>query len=268
MIRTLVVTATALTGLAVLPPARPTPPAARAQRADTLRLEVGGPHVNGTYYPAHVGHNTIISVQGGRHDTTATWTNTLEIGDSAGIAVHRWHTGGNSRTQAGVPYRLDIWQTFDARSLELYGYHLRTSLGGETRFTVSRGRVQGTQRLASGTVNELDFTLSRPGFPGGAADLIPPAVVGGLREGLVILMPVWSVPSRNVVEQTWKVVRRTTVEIASRTAPAWELEIFSAAGTLTGRIWLTGESPYMVRWDVINPQGDVVTRMIGEDGPR
>lgn len=244
------------------------PDAAVPVRPDTIRVEVGGAQVDGRYYPAHIGHNRVIQVGGPVPDTSAQWINTLTIGDSAGMAVHRWHTGGTSRTQAGVAYRLDIWQTFDARTQELYDYHLRNSLGGETRFTVRNGRVLGTQRFANGTVNPLEFTLPRRGFPSGAADLIPPAVVGGLREGLVIVMPVWNVPSQNVVEQTWTVVRRTNVALGGRDVPAWELDIFNAAGVQTGKIWLAEASPYMVRWDVMNAQGLVVTRMTGVDAGR
>lgn len=228
---------------------------------DTLRLDVGSPAVNGGYYAPHVGRNTVMRIAGSRVDTTGSWTNTLVLGDSAGLAVHRWHTVGTFRNAASATVRFELWQTFDARTLALYGYHLRSELGEETRLAVNGRRVRGTRRPdADSAVKVVDFTLPRAGYPAAAADLIPPAVT--LREGLVIVMPVWTVPTQAVVEQTWVARRRTTVPFEGRPVPAWEFDVHSATGMREGTVWFIDEPPYMVRWDVFGAQGEL-TRVIG-----
>jgi hypothetical protein len=233
---------------------------------DTVRVEVGSPLVNGTVYPAHDGVVTRLRIDGDRVDTTGRWTNILVIGDSAGRAVHRWHTSGTTRGPGGrdVPY--DLWQTFDARTLALYGYHLRSGNGTHIQLAIDGVRVRGTRRTpADSAPRSVDITLPRAGFVSGASDLIPQAVEGGLREELVITAPIWSPQAGTVELQMWSVRRRTTVEFDGRQAPAWEVEHYSADRALLGTIWLVDDPPYMVRWDIAAREGGgPFTRMVGE----
>lgn len=242
----------------------PAPPAQASPARDTVRLEVGSPAVKGTFYPEHRGITTSLRIEAGRTDTAGRWLNVLVIGDSAGIPVHRWHTGGTTRGPDGRPVRFDLWQTFDARTLALYGYHLQSGSGNLLRLTIDGRRVRGIHRpRADAPERAVDLTLPRAGFVAGAVDLIPQAV--GLREGLVLTIPVWSPPADSVVTQVWAVRRRTTVEFEGRQVPGWEMEHYSTGGQRQGTIWLIDEPPYMARWDVATGGGRI-TRYLGERG--
>jgi hypothetical protein len=61
-----------------------------AVEADTLRLEVGSPEIDGRVFPSHRARNR--SYRGEGAPPVSTWTNDLAVGDSAGTAVHRWVT--------------------------------------------------------------------------------------------------------------------------------------------------------------------------------
>lgn len=254
---------TAMAVAVLLAGAAPEARAQAARAADTLHLEVGSPRVNGGVYRPHAGRVVKLRVAGGRTDTTAVWTNRLVIGDSSGRAVHRWHTAGWGRQPGGARGSYDLWSTFDARTLALLGWHLKTEKGFEVRLGADGRAVRGTRRTpADSTPVPIDTTLPRAGFAAGAADLIPYAV--GLREGVVMTLPLWSPPGAGVKTEVWRVTRRTPVEFAGRRVPSWEMEHYRPEdGRLLGRIWFIDEPPYVARWDLFHEDG-ATDRMISE----
>jgi streptogramin lyase len=234
------------------------------QAGDTVRIEVGSPLVDGSVYPAHSGRVTRLRIEGQRVDTTGSWTNHLEIGDSAGTPVHRWHTTGTVTSDNGGRTRFELWQTFDARTLALYAYHLRSDQGALIRLSIDGRRVWGIRRAGGDSlVTTVDFMLPRPGYVGGAVDLVPQAIAGGLRVDVAMRLPVWSPPSDKIMEQVWAVRRRTTTEFEGRQVPAWEMIHFAPDGVQRGTIWLIDQPPYMVRWDLEAASGRI-TRFVGE----
>lgn len=232
--------------------------------ADTTRVEVGSPLVNGTFYVSHTGLVTMVRMSSGSTDTIGRWTNELIMGDSAGRPIHRWYTTGWTRGSDGTTTRFDLWQTFDARTLALHTYRLRSGKGTDVRLTIEATRVRGSYRAhADSQPRNVDIMLRHAGFVAGAADLVPPAM--GLREGLVIVMPVWNPPADSVETQIWTIDRRRQKEFEGRSLEAWEGAQHDADGKRIGSIWFVNAPPYMVRWDFVASDGGVV-RLIGESG--
>ena len=262
--RLALVAAAALFSAATLPSAHPPirPPA----DADTVHVPVGSPLVAGSVYQPHVGRVIRLRIEGDRTDTTAVWLNTLVVGDSGGRAVHRWHTGGWSGPPGGARTRFDLWSTFDAKTLALLGWHMKSAAGFEARLAIDGRQVRGTTKPPSASEPQpVDFELSEAGFASGAADLIPYAV--GLREGLTMTLPLWSPPGRAVQTQIWTVTGRESIAFDGRSVPSWVMEHFDAGGpSAKGRIWFVDEPPYVVQWDLFGENG-VLIRMIGEKAP-
>jgi hypothetical protein len=140
------------------------PAAAQPPRApDTLRLEVGSPHVNGTIYAPHAAR-VRVRVGEGEGRLTAEWTNELTHGDSAGRAVHRWVTKGIRFLPSGDTVRWEILQTYDARTLAPYAYTARSSTGTFTRLTIDGTRVRGTRKVSPDSAERtIHMTVSRRG---------------------------------------------------------------------------------------------------------
>lgn len=244
---------------------RTDPPAGQSsdRPSAAVHVPVGSPLVDGSVYQPHVGRVIRLRIEGDRIDTTAVWTNTLVIGDSAGRPVHRWHTSGWSGPPGGARNRFDLWSTFDGKTLALLGWHMKGATGFEARLAADGRTVRGTMKPPSASEPQpVEFELPEAGFASGAADLIPYAV--GLREGLTMTFPLWSPPGRGIETQTWTVTKRDSVSFDGRTVPSWVMEHFDAGEPdAKGRIWFVDEPPYVVRWDLFGEEG-VVIRMIGE----
>ena len=243
--------------------ALPTARTAADPTADTLHIPVGSPAVDGSIYQPHVGRVTRLHMEGGRTDTTAVWLNTLELGDSAGRAVHRWLTSGWSGPPGGARNEFNLRSTFDARTLALLGWHMKTGSGFEGSLAVDGRRVRGAVKPPSADgPQQVDFELPDAGFAAGAADLIPYAV--GLREGLTMTLPLWSPPGRKLETEVWTVTGIEQIAFDGRTVPSYVMEHFAPGDPKAkGRIWFVDEPPYVVQWDLF-PEEGVVVRMIGE----
>jgi hypothetical protein len=236
--------------------AQPAAQPAAPPPADTLRLEVGAPQVNGRVYAPHAAR---VRVRVGADDAplAAEWTNELALGDSAGRPVMRWVTKGTRFLATGDTVRWELRQTYDAVTLAPYGYVSSYSTGAFTRLRIDGRRVRGTRRVAADSaVRDVDVLLDRPGFVAGASDLVPPAV--GLRAGAVMTAPVWG-PAMTASElRVFSVLDRAPVRVEGAEVLAWRVEERRAADrALVATWWLTEASPYMVYGEVPLPNGRV-----------
>ena len=168
------------------------PPAAVGTVADTIRLEVGSPEVDGRIYAPHAAR-VIVRVGAPDGPQRAEWTNELTLGDSAGRPVMRWVTRGTQTPLAGgAPVTWELHQTYDAVTLAPYGFLRRASNGAHTQLTIDGRRVRGTTRTpADSAPRPVDYELERLGFVASASDLVPLAV-RGMKEGTVMTAPLWS----------------------------------------------------------------------------
>ncbi|MFN2567744.1 MAG: hypothetical protein ABR499_22345 [Gemmatimonadaceae bacterium] len=227
-----------------------------ANAADTVRLEVGSPEVDGRVYAPHAAR-VRVRVGEGEGRVVAEWTNELTVGDSAGRPVHRWITRGTRFSPAGDTVRWEIRQTYDAVTLAPYGYAATSSTGGFTRLTLDGRRVRGTRRAPGDTADRpVDLTLDRPGFVASASDLVP--LAAGLKEGKVMTAPVWG-PAMTASElRVFTVVGRGPVTVEGTEVTAWKVEEWRHADRKLLATWyLTESSPYMVYGEVILPNGQV-----------
>ena len=227
----------------------------QASRADTIRLEIGSKEVNGTMYAPHAAR-VRVRVGEGEGVQVAEWTNELTVGDSAGRRVHRWVTIGTQTPPNGQRVQWELRQTYDAVTLQPYGYHMKNSLGGETRLVLDGTRVRGTRRTAEGAVEQVDVTLDRPGFVAGASDLVP--LAAGLAQGKVMTAPMWAPNMTRTELRTFTVVGLDTVNVEGTDQVAWKVvEHRTADARLLATWWLTDRSPYMVYGEAIQPNGQV-----------
>lgn len=224
--------------------------------ADTLRLQVGSPEVNGAVYPDHRARNRVYRGPAGSPPATQ-WTNELVLGDSAGRPVMRWTTRGG---QGAATWELR--QTYDARTLAPYTYSLRSSSGAFTELTIDGARVRGARKASpAAEVEAIDRTLSHAAFPAHASDLVPLAV--GLRDGAVMTLPVWSPGMPDAVLHVFTVRGRQGVEVEGSTVEAWKVEERRHSdGHWVATWYLVDRSPYMVYAEVPLPDG-TVQRMTG-----
>lgn len=223
---------------------------------DTLRLEVGSPHVNGTIYAPHAAR-VRVRVGEGEGRLTAEWTNELTHGDSAGRAVHRWVTKGSRFLPSGDTVRWEILQTYDARTLAPYAYTARSSTGTFTRLTIDGTRVRGTRKVSPDSAERaIDVTVERPGFIASASDLIP--LAAGLKEGTVMTAPMWG-PNMSASElRVFTVLGKVPVDVEGTRVTAWKInEHRHADRTLLATWYMTERSPYMVYGEVVLPNGQV-----------
>jgi hypothetical protein len=227
-----------------------------AQKPDTLWLEVGSKEVNGRVYAPHLAR-VRVHVGEGEGRKTAEWTNELTLGDSAGRPVMRWVTKGTQFPPNGGTMTWEIRQTYDAVTLAPYGYASSSSLGGFTRLALDGRRVRGTKRApGDSAVVQVDATIDRPGFIASASDLVPLAV--GLRDGAVMVAPVWSPAMTSSELRVFSVVGKVTVNVEGTDVEAWKVEERRHADRrLTATWYLTETSPYMVYGEVPLPNGQV-----------
>lgn len=231
-----------------------------AAPADTLRLEVGSPEVDGRVFPPHRARNRVY--REGSAAPVSEWTNELTLGDSAGIRVMRWTTRGVQRAADGGEVPWELLQTYDARSLAPLAYSRTAGNGALTRLAIGGGRVRGVHRPAGETTERpVDEALPRRGFFAGASDLVPMAV--GLREGLVVTAPVWSPAMRVPEVRVFSVLGREAVTVEGEEVTAWKVEERAEAdGRWIATWWLTESSPYMVYAEQPLPGGGI-QRMTG-----
>lgn len=244
-------TTIAVVAVAAVPAAAQTPSA-----PDTLRLEVGSPHVNGTIYAPHAAR-VRVRVGDGAGRLTAEWTNELTHGDSAGRAVHRWVTKGTRFLPSGDTVRWEILQTYDARTLAPYAYTARSSAGTFTRLTMDGRRVQGTRKVAPDSAERtVDLVLDRPGFIASASDLIP--LAAGLKEGAVMTAPMWGPNMARSELRIFSVVGKVPVDVEGTRVIAWKIDEYRHADRKLLATWyMTEASPYMVYGEVPLPNGQV-----------
>jgi hypothetical protein len=234
----------------------PRPAAQAAAHSDTIRLEVGSPEVDGRIYAPHAAR-VRVRIGEGEGRVVAEWTNELTLGDSAGRRVMRWVTKGTRLQPTGDTVSWEIRQTYDAVTLAPYGYVATSSTGAFSRLALDGTRVRGTRRAAGDTaVQQVDLTLDRPGFVASASDLVP--LAAGLKEGKVMIAPVWGPAMTRSELRIFTVIGRGPVVVEGTGVTAWKVEERRHAdGRLLATWYLTESSPYLVYGEVILPNGQV-----------
>ncbi|HSJ63913.1 MAG TPA: hypothetical protein VK922_08395 [Gemmatimonadaceae bacterium] len=223
--------------------------------ADTIRIEVGSPLVNGRVY---LPHRARVRVHLNSLDTPPTneWTNELAIGDSAGRPVMRWVTLGQFDSTTRAP-GFDLRQTFDLVTMAPLGYALTTRAGARVRLAIDGNRVRGTRKLPNDSVEwQVDQVVPRMGFIASASDLVPLAV--GLRAGSVIVAPVWGPNMATAESRIFTIVGQASTMVEGREWLAWKVEERRESDRRLMAVWfLTDASPYMVAGEVYLPNGNV-----------
>jgi uncharacterized protein (TIGR02246 family) len=235
-----------------------TPPRqAAAPASDTIRVDIGSPLVDGRVYKPHAAR-VRVWVGPGEGRMRAEWTNVLTVGDSAGKAVHRWVTTGTQLSPTGDTVRWQLRQTYDARTLQPYGIARTSSTGQMSSFRIDGKAVTGTTRAnASAPVQNVSYEIERPGYVASASDLVPLAV--GMREGAVILAPIWGPGMQTKSEmRVFTVIGKVDVNVEGTTVNAWKVEERKQGDQrLLATWWLLDKSPYMVYGEVPLPDGSV-----------
>ncbi|MGQ0647957.1 MAG: hypothetical protein ACT4P7_10325 [Gemmatimonadaceae bacterium] len=226
------------------------------QRADTIRLEVGSKEVDGRVYAPHAAR-VRVRVGEGEGRVTAEWTNELTHGDSAGRAVHRWVTKGTQFAANGSTSTWEIRQTFDAVTLAPLGYDRSSSAGALMRLSIDGRRVRGTRKgPGDAPVEQVDMVVERPGFMAAASDLVPMAV--GLKQGSVMIAPVWGPQMANSELRIFSVIGKVDVDVEGTKVNAWKVEERRYPDrSLYANWYLLDVSPYMVYGEVMLPNGQV-----------
>lgn len=231
--------------------------AAIAGGLDTLRLEVGSAAVNLDGMLPHEAKVTVERLVDGTWRPVVEWTNRLQVGDSAGIAVHRWTTIGTRPLPSGGTATWQLDQTFERRSIGLLGFRSTTSDGNETSYTPTGTGIAGTRRIgASGTRTPLEVKLSRRAFPAAASDLVPMGVA--LEVGLVMTLPVWQLGMPDVETRIFTVTDRRTTKVAGKDWKTWVVEeraVRDGAHVFLGTWYIADDPPYMVYAETVGPNG-------------
>lgn len=226
-----------------------------AAPGDTIRIEVGSPLVDGRVYTPH---RARVRVHLESTDTPPTneWTNELTLGDSAGRPIMRWVTLGRIDSATGTA-GFELRQTFDLVTMAPYGYALTTRAGARIRLAIDGNRMRGTRKLPNDTaVQQVDQLIPRMGFIASASDLVPAAV--GLREGAVIIAPVWGPNMPTAESRIFSVIGQVPTMVEGREWNAWKVEERRESDRALLAIWyLLDESPYMVAGEVFLPNGQV-----------
>jgi hypothetical protein len=223
---------------------------------DTLRLEVGAREVNGGVYAPHAARVRVY-VGPGAGRMRAEWINVLTLGDSAGRRVMRWVTTGTQYPLNGEPVQWELRQTYDAKTLAPYGIARTASTGLVTSLRIDGTRVTGSRRTSStATEEEISYEIDRPGFVASASDLVP--LAAGLREGRVIIAPIWGPPMTASETRVFTVIGKVDVDVEGTSVNAWKVEERKQADSRLLATWyLVEKSPYMVYGEVPLPDGSV-----------
>ena len=223
--------------------------------ADTIRIEVGSPLVDGRVYAPH---RARVRVHLNSLDTPPTneWTNELTIGDSAGRQVMRWVTLGQFDSTTRAP-GFDLRQTFDLITMAPLGYALTTRSGARIRLAIDGTRVRGTRKLPNDSVERVvDQIVPRMGFIASASDLVPLAV--GLRKGAVIVAPVWGPNMPTAESRIFTIVGQEPTMVEGTEWNAWKVEERRESDRRLMAVWyLLDESPYMVAGETYLANGNV-----------
>jgi hypothetical protein len=221
---------------------------------EVLRLEVGAREVDGRVYKPHAAR---VRVYVGQGPPRSEWTNVLQVGDSAGRPVHYWTTTGTQVTPAGDTIRWELQQTYDAITLQPYSIVRTASNGMESRLRIDGLRVHGTRRMnASAPVEQIDFTIDRPGFVASASDIVPAAV--GFKEGRVISVPIWGPGMTRAEQRRFTIIGKVDVDVEGTSVNAWKVEEHRESDDKLLATWyLLDHSPYMVYGEVPLPDGRV-----------
>jgi hypothetical protein len=231
-------------------------PVAAQTAPEVLRLEVGAQQVDGRVYRPHAA-KVRVYVGPGQGTVRSEWTNVLTVGDSAGKQLHYWLTTGTQITPAGDTVRWELRQIYDAVTLQPYSIVRTASNGLESRLTIDGVRVHGTRRLnAHAPVEQIDYTIDRPGFVVSASDLVPAAV--GFQEGRVISVPVWGPGMQKSEQRKFTILGKVDIEVEGSTVNAWKVtEHRESDNKLLATWYLLDKSPYMVYGEVPLPDGTV-----------
>lgn len=229
--------------------------ASTARVADTIRIEVGSPKVNGRVYKPH---RARVRVHLGSTDTPPTneWINELTLGDSAGRPIMRWVTLGQIDSVTGKA-GFDLRQTFDLETMAPYGYLLTTARGARISLAIDGKRMRGTRKLPTdSTVQQVDQPIPRMGFIASASDLVPLAV--GLKAGSVIIAPVWGPNMPAAESRIFSIIGEVPTMVEGTEIKAWKVEERRESDRQLLAIWyLLDKSPYMVAGEVFLPNGQV-----------
>ena len=238
-----------LTPLALLALAAPAAP-----QADTLRIEVGSPAVNGSVYKPHRARVRVHLNSLGTPPTNE-WTNDLTIGDSAGRKVMRWVTLGQFDS-SGAP-GFDLRQTMDLVTLAPLGYRLKTRTGADVSLAIDGNRMHGTRKRPNATTHEpVDRVIPRMGFIVSASDLVPLAV--GLKAGTVFIAPVWGPNMETAESRIFSVIGRERRMVEGTEWEAWKVEERRESDRRLMATWYLVEgSPYMVAGEAYLEDGRV-----------
>ncbi len=223
---------------------------------DTIRIEIGSKQLNGKVYAPHAAR-VRVRIGSDTSRIVNEWTNELTVGDSAGRAVHRWVTKGTQMPANGQPVTWELRQTYDAVTLQPYGYHSTRSNGARSQLTINGTSVKGTRVMPGDTtVHKVDITLDRGGFFAGASDLVPAAV--GFKEGRVIIAPVWSPTATKAEWRVFTIKGKTPVNVEGTQVVAWKVEEHREADKQLLATWyLLDSTPYMVYGEVPLPNGQI-----------
>jgi hypothetical protein len=231
------------------------PASSAAPTPDTVRIEVGSPLVDGSVYRPH---RARVRVHLNSLDTPPAneWTNELTIGDSAGRRVMRWVTLGQFDAVTREP-GFDLRQTFDLVTMAPRGYALTTKSGARIRLAIDGNRVRGTRQSPNDSVErQVDEVIPRMGFIASASDLLPLAV--GLREGAVMIAPVWGPNMATAEARIFTVVGQEPTMVEGTAWNAWKVEERRESDRTLLAVWyLLDQSPYMVAGEVYLANGQV-----------
>ncbi len=231
-------------------------PMSAQSSSEVLRLEVGARQIDGRVYQPHAA-KVRVYVGPGQGTVRSEWTNVLTVGDSAGRQLHYWLTTGTQITPAGDTVRWELRQVYDAVTLQPYSIVRTASNGLESRLRIDGRRVHGTRRVnASAPIEQIDYTIDRPGFVASASDLVPAAV--GFKEGRVISVPIWGPPMQQAEQRRFTIIGKVDVDVEGTRVNAWKVEEHRESDQKLLATWyLLDQSPYMVYGEVPLPDGSV-----------
>jgi hypothetical protein len=185
------------------------------------------------------------------------WTNVLTHGDSAGRKVHYWVTTGTQVTPAGDTVKWELRQTYDAITLQPYSIVRTATNGALSSLQIDGRRVHGTRRAnANAPMEQLDYTIDRPGFVASASDLVPAAV--GFKAGRVISVQIWGPNMTQSEQRLFTIVGKSDVNVEGTVVNAWKVEERRQSDLELLATWyLLDKSPYMVYGEVPLTDGSI-----------
>ena len=221
---------------------------------DTIVVQVGSTRLDASYFKPHAARVRVYRGPEGSAPVSE-WTNELTIGDSAGRQVHRWVTRG-SRTTPNGPVTWELLQTYDAKTLQPYGYLRRSSDGAFAQFSYEGKRIRGMRKTVRDSVaTAFEETVNEPGFFAGASDLVP--LAAGLKQGVIVKAPVWSPGMQQSQMRIFSVVGKSTVNVEGTPVESWKVEERYPDGKLYANWYLLDRIPYMVYGEVMLADGQV-----------